>query len=181
MKDLFNKWKTRVPRYSEEFKDIFESLSKKGGSSIKTQVNLGKHFSNNYELYMYAFFLGLYNSEFTPIPEGAKRMDFGHPIQFWGNKGSNPGRKDFSSIQENIFTALIAKTDIDLIALDKGELSEDSAIKSLIQTMESYTNGGLTLIKEKIEDNPNYFLQPTAFLNLILLNKNRTQETVDTD
>ena len=32
---------------------------------------------------------------------------------------------------------------------------EDEVVKSLIQTMESYTNSGLTLIKEKIEENPN--------------------------
>ena len=37
--------------------------------------------------------------------------------------------------------------------------------------MESYTNGGLILIKEKIEENPNYFLQPTSFLNMILDSK----------
>lgn len=67
--------------------------------------------------------------------------------------------------------ALLAKTDIDLIALEKGELEEDEAVKSLIQTMESYTNGGLILIKEKLEENPNYFLQPTSFLNMILDSK----------
>lgn len=60
------------------------------------------------------------------------------------------------------------KTDIDLVALEKGELDEDEAVKMLIRTMESYTNGGLMLIKEKLEDNPNYFLQPTSFLNMIL-------------
>jgi hypothetical protein len=37
--------------------------------------------------------------------------------------------------------------------------------------MESYANGGLILIKEKIEENPNYFLQSTSFLNLILDSK----------
>ena len=37
--------------------------------------------------------------------------------------------------------------------------------------MESYTNGGLILIKEKIDENPNYFLQPTSFLNMILDSK----------
>ncbi|NCO64575.1 MAG: hypothetical protein GW794_03835 [Flavobacteriales bacterium] len=67
-----------------------------------------------------------------------------------------------------MFIALIAKTDIDLIGLEKGELEEDEAVKSLIKTMESYTNGGLILIKEKLEENPNYFLQPTSFLNMIL-------------
>lgn len=67
-----------------------------------------------------------------------------------------------------MFIALIAKTDIDLLALEKGELEEDDAVKLLIKTMESYTNGGLILIKEKLEKNPNYFLQPTSFLNMIL-------------
>ncbi len=48
------------------------------------------------------------------------------------------------------------------------ELEEDDAVKALIKTMESYTNGGLILIQEKLEENPNYFLQPTSFLNMIL-------------
>jgi len=47
-------------------------------------------------------------------------------------------------------------------------LNEDDAVKALIKTMESYTNGGLILIKEKLEENPKYFLQPTSFLNMIL-------------
>jgi hypothetical protein len=67
-----------------------------------------------------------------------------------------------------MFIALLAKTDIDLIALEKGELTEDDAVKALIKTMESFTNGGLFLIKERLEDNPNYFLQSTAFLEMIL-------------
>jgi hypothetical protein len=66
---------------------------------------------------------------------------------------------------------LIAKTDVDLIALEKGELKEDEVVKALIHTMESYTNGGLILIKEKIDENPNYFLQPPSFLNMILDSK----------
>lgn len=69
-----------------------------------------------------------------------------------------------------MFIALVAKTDIDLTALEKGEIEEDEVVKMLIQTMESYTNGGLILIKEKLEENPNYFFQPTSFLNLLLDN-----------
>jgi hypothetical protein len=47
-------------------------------------------------------------------------------------------------------------------------LDEEDAVKLMIKTMESYTNGGLILIKEKLEETPNYFLQPTSFLNMIL-------------
>lgn len=168
MKNLFEKWKTRIPKYSEIHKDLFNSLSQKFGAEGEKKINLGKHFSTNYELYIYAFFLGLYSDEFSPIPDGEKKIDFSHQIQHWGSKSTVSTRKDFTNIQENIFIALIAKTDIDLIALEKGNLDEDDVVKLLIKTMESYTNGGLILIKEKLEENPNYFLQPTSFLNMIL-------------
>ena len=71
-------------------------------------------------------------------------------------------------LQEYMFAALIAKTEIDFLALDKGEITEEEVVKELINTMEAYTNGGLTLIKEKFEDNSTYFLNPTAFLDMIV-------------
>ena len=168
MKNLFEKWKTKIPKYSDAHKDLFISLSQKFGAEGEKKVNLGKHFSTNYELYIYAFFLGLYNNKCNPIPDGEKKIDFSHHIQHWGSKTTVSIRKDFTKIQENMFMALLAKTEIDLLSLEKGELEEDDAVKSLIKTMESYTNGGLIMIKEKTEENSNYFLQPTSFLNLIL-------------
>lgn len=168
MKNLFEKWKTKIPKYSEVHKDLFTSLSQKFGAEGEKKINLGKHFSTNYELYTYAFFLGLYNNDCFPIPDNEKKTDFSHHIQHWGSKTTVSTRKDFTNLQENIFIALLVKTDIDLVALEKGELEEDDAVKALITNMESYTNGGLILIKEKLEENPNYFLQPTSFLNMIL-------------
>ncbi len=168
MDSLFDKWKTKIPKYSEEIKGLFEYLSKKYGAEGDKKLSLGKHFSTNYELYIYAFFLGLYNVENIPIPAGMKKLDFSHHIQFWGNKNNISTRKDFSELQKFMFSALIAKTELDIIALEKGEISDDEVVKNLVHTMESFTNGGLTLIKEKTEENPNYFLQPTSFLDMIL-------------
>jgi hypothetical protein len=168
MKSLFDKWKTKIPKYSEIHKDLFASLSQKFGAEGEKKINFGKHFSTNYELYTYSFFLGLYNNEFYPIPDREKKIDFSHHIQHWGSKTTVSTRKDFTNLQENMFIALLAKTEIDLVALEKGGLDEDEVVKLLINTMESYTNGGLIRIKEKLEENPNYFLQPTSFLNMIL-------------
>ena len=179
MENLFDKWKTKIPKYSEVHKDLFNSLSQKFGAEGEKKINLGKHFSTNYELYMYAFFLGLYNNEFAPIPESEKKTDFSHHIQHWGSKSTVSTRIDFTNLQENIFLSLVAKTDVDFIALEKGEIKEDEVVKSLIQTMESYANGGLILIKEKIDENPNYFLQPTSFLNMILDSKIEKENKVD--
>lgn len=171
MESLFDKWKTKIPKFSKEHDDLFKSLSQKYGAEGEKKLSLGKHFSTNYELYMYAFFLGLYENEFTPIPKEEKKIDFSHHIQHWGSKTTTSTREDFTNLQEFMFMALVSKTDLDLIALEKGDLSEDEAVKQLIATMEAYTNGGLNLIKDKLEDNPNYFLDPTSFLEMILEKK----------
>jgi len=169
MESLFNRWRTKIPNYDEQFKEsLFEAISKKGGGTEKVKADLGKNFSNNYELYMYAFFLGLYNEEREPIPEDSKKVNFNHAIQHWGSKSGRLERKDFTLLQEYIFAALVAKTDFDIMALEKGEATEDEISRELIQTMEAYTNGGLVLIKEKLDTNPNYFLHPTSFLNSII-------------
>ena len=172
MKNLFDIWKGKIPKYDIVFREtLFDKLTRKGGGSEQSKEDRGKPFANNYELYIYAFFIGLYYEEFALIPKERKKVDFNYSIQNWGSKGNRFERKDFTEIQENIFIALMAKTDIDLVALEKGESNEDEVAKSLINTMESFTNGGLILIKEKIEENSNSFLQSTSFLDMILESK----------
>ena len=67
-----------------------------------------------------------------------------------------------------MFAALIARTDIDLIALDKGEIKPARIVDQLIDKMEQYANFGFDFIKEKLEDDPNYFFKDTAFLRVFL-------------
>jgi len=166
MESLFDLWKEKVPYYGESFKPMFELIALKG-SLGGNRVGLGKHFDTNYELYMYAFFLGLSKKEFVPIPEGSKRITFNHHIKYWGNKNSS-ARKDFSLLQKYMFAAIIAKTDLDFIKIEKGEIGEEDAVKKLMNTFESYTNGGLTLIQEQMNENANRFLQSTAFMNMLI-------------
>ena len=166
MNSLFDIWKEKVPNYGINFKPLFELVALNGAQG-GNRVGLGKHFDTNYELYMYAFFLGLYENEMTPIPQGVNKVNFSHHIKFWGNK-TKTSRNDFSELQKYMFAAIVAKTDIDFIALEKGEIEADDVVKQLMFTFESYTNGGLTLIQEKMEHNSNYFLQSPAFKNMIV-------------
>ena len=62
MENLFNAFKVTTPNYDAQYGDLFESLTRKGGGTEEGKLNLGKHFSNNYELYMYSYFLGLYTT-----------------------------------------------------------------------------------------------------------------------
>jgi hypothetical protein len=166
MESLFDLWREKIPNYGENFKPLFELIALKG-SQGGNRVGLGKHFETNYELYTYAFFLGLNKNEFTPIQEKTKKVNFSHHIKFWGNKSSG-ARKDFSSIQKYMFAAVVAKTEIEFIKLEKGELGQDEIVKKLMYTFEAYTNGGLTLIQEEMNENPNRFLQSTVFMNMLI-------------
>jgi len=66
----------------------------------------------------------------------------------------------------SVFAALVTRTDIDFIALDKGELTPRKAVDELITKMEEYANFGFDYIKEKMEQNPNHFFGEMSVLNL---------------
>jgi hypothetical protein len=166
---LYDIWARRNPNFETHFEEsLLREYTDYGiGASEHTSAK-GKALGAGYELYIYAFFLGLYAGG-KPMPLKGEYKSFGQPIQFWGNLDSKKDRKAYPKIREYIFTALIAKTDgIDLIALEKGEITERKAVDFLIDTMEQYTNYGFHLIENKLKDNPNYFYKNTGFLDLIL-------------
>lgn len=166
--DLFKKWASKTPKYDKKYSDnLFDKITKKGGGSDKTQKDRGKLFNTNYELYIYCFFLGLYNNEKLKIPVDSIKHDFGHPIQHWGSKGNKKDRGEFTVLQESIFIACVAKTEIDFIELEKGSTSPNHIVDALIETLESYTNGGLLLLQEEMDKNVNFTLLDMAFLDLL--------------
>jgi hypothetical protein len=160
MKYLKNIWAERVPNYNSEYQLIFDKLANKGnegGDNEERAKETGRVFATQYELYIYAFFLGLYANE---LQETTDKSDFGHKISEWGKKSRRSGRKSFIEIQDFIFITLITKCDVDFITLERSaeEVDIKNAVSKLIDLMESITNGGLQLIKDKLEDNENYFI-----------------------
>jgi hypothetical protein len=162
MNNLFEAWRTaRPPYYDKKYKQtLIREFSDYGGRNTNF-----KAFDSAYEFYIYAFFVGLYYNELKPI---SSKDDFGHKIEFWGNKAGKRDRKDFTILQKYIFVALIAKTDVDLLALERGNLTETDVVNKLMETMEMYANGGMRIIRERFEDDENFFYTPTGFLNFIL-------------
>ena len=183
MQKLFENWAERNPYWEIKYEDnILKTLSDYGRGSSMFQEARGKIFGAGYEVLIIAFFLGLYNDRRKPlVGDSSKRKVLGQPIKYWGNLDSKPGRQAYPNIRKYIFAALIARTDIDFIALDKGEMPVRKAVDSLMQTMEEYINWGLDYISEKMEDNPNYFFKETAFLRqfLDLLPKYNLSQKVD--
>jgi len=166
MDSLFDEWKTSIPKYSVKFKGLFSSLANKYTASSEKVVSLGKHFELQYELYTYAFFLGLYSNIRIGFGEVEKKTDFSNPIQTWGSKKTT--REDYTYIREYMFMAVVAKSDVDFLSLDKGEVESKVVVNQLITVLEEYVYGGLTIISEKIEDGINPFLTNDSFLQLLL-------------
>ncbi|VFA44202.1 glycoside hydrolase family 15 [Chryseobacterium indologenes] len=165
---LYDVWARRNPQFETHFEEtLLRQFTEYGGGSVESMSSKGKIFGAGYELYIYAFFIGLYENKKKELTGNTKIL--GQPIQFWGNLDSKKLRKAYPKLRDYIFTALIAKTDkLDLIELEKGEVNERKAVDYLVDTMEQYANYGFYKIEEKLKGNPNYFYKNTGFLDLIL-------------
>ncbi len=170
MESLYDIWSRRNPqwekRYQESIMDVFTDY---GRGTTAYQVARAKIFGAGYEAFIIAFFIGLYFDQTKPLVEDkALIKTYGQPIQYWGNQENRLGRTSYGQIREFMFAALVARTDIDLIALDKGEITVRKVVDQLVDKMEQYANFGFSFMYEKMEEDPNYFFKETAFLHLFL-------------
>lgn len=167
---LYDLWAARNPQWEKRYEDsIIKNFCDYGRGATSLREDRGKIFGGGYEIYIIAFFIGLYfNQKRKLISDSQKKKTFGQPIQYWGNLDSVKGRKAYPKLREYIFTALIARTDIDFIALEKGDITVRKVVDKLIQTMEEYANWGFHFMEDRLIDDPNYFYKETAFLEVFL-------------
>jgi hypothetical protein len=129
-----------------------------GKGSTGYQESRGEIFGAGYEVYIMAFFIGLYFDKKRPlILDNTKRKSLGQALQYWGNQESRKFRKSYGKLRDYIFVALVAKTDFDFIDLDKGKITPRKAVDTLIETMEEYANYGFYYMEDVLMDNPDYF------------------------
>ena len=167
---LYDIWAARNPQWEKRYEDsIIKNFCDYGRGATNLREDRGKIFGGGYEIFIIAFFIGLYFNQKRKLNEdNQKRKSFGQPIKYWGNLDSVKGRKAYPKLREFIFTALIARTDIDFIALEKDEITPRKAVDMLMQTMEEYANWGFHFMEDKLIDDPNYFFRETAFLEIFL-------------
>ena len=170
MEKLYDVWAGRNPEWETKYEDsIIRTFCDYGRGASSFQEARGKVFGAGYEILIIAFFLGLYQDKRRPlVGDTSKRKTLGQPIKYWGNLDSKPGRTAYPNIRKYMFAALIARSDVDLLALDRDEITVKKVVDKMMDTMEEYINWGLDFMSEKMEDNPNYFFCDTAFLRLFL-------------
>lgn len=175
---LIDIWGRRNPRFEKRYEQsVMRVISDYGvGASGNTGAK-GKILGAGYEPYIMAFFIGLYSNKRLQLTEESNDIKgLGQPLQFWGNLDSKKNRKAYSNLRSYIFIALVAKTDIDWIALDKGDIKVNTVVTNLIETMEEYANYGFSVMEEKLKEDPGYFFSHRSFLDIFLQLTNRQNE-----
>lgn len=170
MESLFDAWGKKNPEWEKKYAELLmEPFTDYGRGTSQYTVSRGKIFGAGYEMFIIGFFIGLYFDKTKKLPDDkSKRKDFGHPIMFWGSQEGKLklGRTSYKKIQEYMFAALVAKTDIDFISLEKGEISVNDAANSLKRKMEEYANYGFHYLEDMLEDDPNSLFKDSAFLKI---------------
>lgn len=164
---IIDVWGRRNPRFEKKYEDsVIKVLSEFGKKANDNTAAKGKIFGNGYEPYIIAFFIGLYANKRLPL--GDDTRDLRYPLQNWGNLEARGLRKAYPRLRSYIFMALVARTDIDWIALDKGEMKVENAVSALIKTMEEYANYGFSFMEEKLNEDKGYFFSHRSFLDIFL-------------
>ena len=182
---LFEAWAKRNVLWESRFYEpLFVKYTNYGSGSDGSMSRRGKFYGAGYELYIIAFFIGLYSDKTRDFSEGEEPKKFGVTISEWGHvetKGKAEKRTDYSKLIPYIFLLLIAKTEIDFIALDKGEISLRSVVDQLMEKMNGYANYGLNYILDQTEQHPDDFNGESPFFDLFNKNFFQFQEQLVDD
>ena len=178
---LIVKWGKRNPRFEKKYEDsVMRVLSTYGQKATEYTETKGKILGPGYEPYIMAYFIGLYSNKRIPLSEDSEDCKvLGQPLGKWGlgeTRQAKNGRIDSSlyfrhtypKLVSYIFISLVAKTDIDWIALDKGDIKVNSVVTTLINTMEEYANYGFSVMEDKLKSDPSYFFSNRSFLDIFL-------------
>lgn len=178
---LIDIWGRRNPMFEKKYEDsVMRVISEYGKKATDNTNAKGKIFGNGYEPYIIAFFLGLYANKRIPLSDNTEDLKgLGQPLQYWGNNETRNLRKAYPGLRSYIFIALVAKTDIDWIALDKGDIKVSTVVTSLINTMEEYANYGFSVMEEKLKADKGYFFSHRAFLDMFLQLTDKSVEQID--
>lgn len=167
---LYDAWlESTTANFEIEFESsILKRFGQWHGGSQTSMDGRGSIFNAAYELLIYAFFIGLYSGNGRRPLDGKKR-NLSMEMKRWGDisTSSFKGRRKYTQIQDYIFAALISETDIDLIALDRGDKTIDECVGALQLTMSEYINTGLHIMQDKLSEMPDYFDSQVAFLDFM--------------
>ncbi len=162
--EFIKRFEDRAPVYAKMYREpIVNRFANVGGGKEEDMYERGNFFSNVYELYMYAAMLGLKKNYRIPL-EDTETQKF-IEIRAWQTS---------TELVRFILMALIARSDLDLNALEDMQESEvESKLAELRKLLEEYANGGFDLIYTKVKDEPYFFENEYCFVELLTENPSK--------
>lgn len=175
---LYEIWAKRNVYFEVDLEEsVIRRIADYGSGANSYNSAKGFSLGGGYEVYILAFFIGLYANKRRPI-EGEKKT-FGQPIQYWGNLEKRGERKPYSKLRDYMFAACIARTDIDLLALERGDISVSAAVSAMITIMDEYANYGLHQLLDKLDDDKHFFTNNSSFLSIFFPLFNELNQSYD--
>ena len=84
---LYELWAKRNPKYEQHYEfNVVRKLSDYGVGASESTSAKGKILGAGYEVYLMAFFIGLYANKSMPLTGSTTKL--GQPLQYWGNLDS---------------------------------------------------------------------------------------------
>lgn len=144
---------------------LIESLARKGAIDYhekgEKSYDLGKFFTNFYEFYIYAAFMGLYTENPVPLSPDYETNTFSVPMRDWTSNDSMP-------VVKFLWMAVFTTSNIDLNALeDMNTKGIEKEMRGLKDRIEAYANGGFEFINSKVEEDPSFFEDEDCFVKLL--------------
>ncbi len=165
MIDLMEELGKKNPKYSMKHRKLIEGFARKGAIDYheisEKSYDLGKFFTNFYEFYIYASFIGLYTNNPIPITDGEETNTFKVLIRDWNSNNSGQA-------VQYLLMSLLVKSKVDFNALEDMEQKDvEREMINISRLLESYANGGFDFINSKILQNPAFFDDDDCFVKLL--------------
>ncbi|MDG0980178.1 MAG: hypothetical protein P8O79_10645 [Halieaceae bacterium] len=149
------------PGYLHRFDDLVKRFSQFGGGAEADKYIGGHGFSNAYEFYIFAFFIGLYNGRASDLSPHDKLVDFWE-IENWKPR----------ALTDQLIACALAVCDFDLVGVENFEEAEvTQEVKKLKSSIEQYANGGFELIETIVKDSPDEVTNDDFFVKMLTLNE----------
>lgn len=156
---------SKRPRYANIYKDLIASLANKGNR--KTEYI---QFGPIYQIYIYAFFIGIHRNERLSLPSRESTTDF-LELGKW---------KPDSLVYFILMTLFSRYSELGISTWneleDMEETDIDLFVRTLVKTIEEYANAGFSYLQSRFDEDRNVFNETYVFADIL---KDVIEETVE--
>ncbi len=146
------------PRYLEKHEELIRKFAQFGGGVEEHKYDQGRAFSNVYEFYIYAFFLGL-SKGITADLSGDQKLRSFIEVKAWKHSG----------LTKTLISCAIAESDFDMLRVQtlENDTEISAEVRIIRDCIEGFANGGFDLIQQAVADDPDGAESDDFFVSML--------------